>query len=182
MAEMDYSSSKTEAVAVFHSVQSFQAAIDDLMLAGCDIADINVLAHEDTVTSKLGRAYKSTAEFEDHADVPRIGWVPVETIGDAEGAVVGTGIYVPAIAGSLAVAASGGTILGAFAAAVIAGGTGALIGVALARFIGDQHQGSGPPGSFFTSHLLRRPRAGSWQPPVSLTIFSPHVRPCRSGF
>jgi hypothetical protein len=55
----------TEAVAVFHDVKSFQAAIDDLLSAGFDHADINVLAHEDTVTSKLGPSYKSAAEFED---------------------------------------------------------------------------------------------------------------------
>ena len=139
MPDTDYSSSKTEAVAVFHDVQSFQAAIDDLLLVGFDSADINVLAHEDTVTSKLGRAYKSTAEFKDDPDAPRIGCVPVETIGDAEGAVIGAGIYAPAIAGSLAVAASGGTILGAFAAAAIAGGAGGLIGAVLARFIGHEH-------------------------------------------
>ena len=43
------------------------------------------------------------------------------------------------MAGCLAVAASGGTILGAFAVAAIAGGAGGLIGAALARFIGHEH-------------------------------------------
>jgi hypothetical protein len=132
-------STQTEAVAVFHDVSSFQAAIDDLLLAGFDHGDINVLAHEDTVTSKLGREYKSTAEFKDNPEAPRIGFVPEETIGDAEGAVIGAGVYVPAIAGSLAVVASGGTMLGAFAAALIAGGAGGLIGAALARRIGNEH-------------------------------------------
>jgi hypothetical protein len=98
-----------------------------------------VLAHEDTVTSKLGRAYKSTAEFEDDPEAPRIGYVPDETIGDGEGALIGAGIYVPAVIGSLAVVASGGTMLGAFAAAAIAGGAGGLVGAALARFIGHEH-------------------------------------------
>ena len=129
----------TEAVAVFHDVASFQAAIDDLLMAGFDHGDINVLAHEETVTSKLGREYQSTAEFEDNPDAPRIGFVPEETIGDAEGALIGAGVYVPAIAGSLAVVASGGTMLGAFAAAAIAGGAGGLIGAALARRIGNEH-------------------------------------------
>jgi hypothetical protein len=129
----------TEAVAVFHDVASFQAAIDDLLMAGFDHGDINVLAHEETVTSKLGREYQSTAEFEDKPDAPRIGFVPEETIGDAEGALIGAGVYVPAIAGSLAVVASGGTMLGAFAAAAIAGGAGGLIGAALARRIGNEH-------------------------------------------
>ena len=118
----------TEAVAVFHDVPSFQAAIDDLLMAGFDHAEINVLAHEETVKSKLGREYGSTAEFEDDLDAPRMGFVPEETIGDAEGAVIGASVYLPAIAGSLAVAASGGTLLGVFAAAAIAGGAGGLIG------------------------------------------------------
>jgi hypothetical protein len=139
MAGTRNTSTVTEAVAVFHDVPSFQAAIDDLLLAGFDHGDINVLAHEDTVTSKLGREYQSTDEFEDSTEAPRIGFVPEETIGDAEGAVIGAGVYVPAIAGSLAVVASGGTMLGAFAAAAIAGGAGGLIGAALARFIGNEH-------------------------------------------
>jgi hypothetical protein len=130
---------ETEAVAVFHDVPSFQAAIDDLLLAGFDHGDINVLAHAETVTSKLGREYRSTAEFEDNPEAPRIGFVPEESLGDAEGAVIGAGVYVPAIAGSLAVVASGGTMLGAFAAAAIAGSAGGLIGAALAKRIGNEH-------------------------------------------
>ena len=117
MAGTRNTSTVTEAVAVFHDVPSFQAAIDDLLLAGFDHGDINVLAHEDTVTSKLGREYQSTDEFEDSTEAPRIGFVPKETIGDAEGAVIGAGVYVPAIAG----------------------GAGGLIGAALARFIGNEH-------------------------------------------
>ncbi len=139
MTGTGYDSINTEAVAVFHDIQSFQASIDDLLSAGFDHADINALAHEDTVTSKLGRKYKSTAEFEDDPEAPRIGFVPDETIGDAEGAVIGAGVYVPAIVGSLAVVASGGTMLGAFAAAAIVGGAGGLIGAALARFISHEH-------------------------------------------
>ena len=139
MSQSDYNSSRTEAVAVFHDVQSFQAAIDDLLSAGFDGADLNVLAHQDAITAKLGRTYTSTKELMDDPEAPRIGYVPDETIGDAEGAVIGAGVYVPAIAGSLAVVASGGTLLGAIAAAAIAGGAGGLIGAALARFIGHEH-------------------------------------------
>lgn len=138
MSEEAYSS-RTEAVAVFHDVPSFQAAIDDLLLAGFDSADINVLAHADAILTKLGRAYTSTKDFMDDPDAPRIGYVPDETIGDAEGAVIGAGIYIPAIVGSLAVVASGGTLLGAIAAAAVAGGAGGLVGAALARFIGHEH-------------------------------------------
>jgi hypothetical protein len=139
MPETGDSSTNTEAVGVFHDVQSFQAAIDDLLLADFDIVELNVLAHEDAITQKLGRRYKSTAEFEDDPEAPRIGYVPDETIGNAEGAVIGAGIYVPAVIGSLAVVASGGSLLGAFAVAAIAGGAGGIIGAALARLIGYEH-------------------------------------------
>lgn len=139
MPERDYSASRTEAVAVFHEVPAFQAAIDDLLVAGFDSADINVLAHEHAITAKLGRPYTSTKAFMDDPEAPRIGYVPEETIGDAEGAVIGAGIYVPAIVGTLAVVVSGGTLLGAIAAAAIAGGAGGLVGAALARYIGHEH-------------------------------------------
>jgi hypothetical protein len=139
MPDSQYSSSRTEAVAVFHDVRSFEAAIDDLLSAGFDSVDINVLAHQRAVASKLGRAYKSTMEFEDDPEAPRVGYVPDETIGDAEGAVIGAGIYVPAVIGTIAVAASGGTLLAAIAAAAVAGSAGGLVGAALARFIGNEH-------------------------------------------
>jgi hypothetical protein len=139
MPEVAYSTIMTEAVAVFHNVETFQAAIDDLLSAGFDHAEINVLAHEDTVTSKLGPTYTSTAELEDDPEAPRIGYIPNETIGNAEGVVIGAGVYVPAMFGGLAVAASGGTLLGVFAAAAIAGSAGGLLGAALARHIGHEH-------------------------------------------
>ncbi|MGC1347903.1 MAG: hypothetical protein WA863_17830 [Methyloceanibacter sp.] len=139
MPDAAYNSIMTEAVAVFHDVESFEAAIDDLLAVGFDHADINVLAHEDTIASKLGPTHKSTAEFEDDPEVPRIGYIPNETIGNAEGAVIGAGVYVPAMFGGLAVAASGGTLLGVFVAAAVAGGAGGLIAAALARYIGHEH-------------------------------------------
>lgn len=139
MPDAAYNSIMTEAVAVFHDVESFEAAIDNLLAVGFDHADINVLAHEDTIASKLGPTHKSTAEFEDDPEVPRIGYIPNETIGNAEGAVIGAGVYVPAMFGGLAVAASGGTLLGVFVAAAVAGGAGGLIAAALARYIGHEH-------------------------------------------
>jgi hypothetical protein len=139
MPEAAYTLDMMEAVAIFHEVEAFQAAIDELLLAGFDHADINVLAQEDTIASKLGPSYASTAEFEDDPEAPRIAYIPDETIGNAEGAVIGAGVYLPAMFGSFAVAASGGTLLGVFAAAAIAGGAGGLIGAALARHIGHEH-------------------------------------------
>src|SRR5262249_33128319 len=78
MPEAAYSSIMTEAVAVFHDVESFQAPIDDLLPAGFDHADINVLAHEDTIRSKLGPMCISTAEFEDDPDAPASATSPMK--------------------------------------------------------------------------------------------------------
>jgi hypothetical protein len=139
MPDAAYNSIMTEAVAVFHDVESFEAAIDNLLAVGFDHADINVLAHEETIASKLGPTHVSTAEFEDDPEVPRIGYIPNETIGNAEGAVIGAGVYVPSMFGGLAVAASGDTLLGVFVAAAVAGGAGGLIAAALARYIGHEH-------------------------------------------
>lgn len=139
MPDAAYNSIMTEAVAVFHDVESFEAAIDNLLAVGFDHADINVLAHEETIASKLGPTHVSTAEFEDDPEVPRIGYIPNETIGNAEGAVIGAGVYVPSMFGGLAVAASGDTLLGVVVAAAVAGGAGGLIAAALARYIGHEH-------------------------------------------
>lgn len=139
MDEQGYNATQTEAVAVFHDVQSFQSAIDELLSAGFDHAELSVLASETAITTKLGRSYTSTAQFEDDPDVPRIGYVPRESVGDAQGAIIGMAAYVPAIIGSVAVIGSGGTLLGAVAAAALAGGSGAAVGAWLAQLIGSRH-------------------------------------------
>jgi CDP-diglyceride synthetase len=134
-----------------------------------------VLAHKDIIASKLGREYRSTAEFEDNPEAPRIGFVPVETVGGAEGAVIGTGVYVPAIAGSLAVVASGGTMLGAIAAAAIAGGAGGLIGAAVARRIGSKPSPQGGGMELAAMQCPIYPRA----PNLAYTWY--HPRPLRGA-
>lgn len=139
MEERGYNATQTEAVGVFHDVSSFQAAIDDLLSAGFDHAELSVLASEPAIMSKLGREYKTTTEFEDDPDVPRIGYVPRESVGDAQGAIIGISAYIPAIVGSIAVIGSGGTILGAVAAAALAGGSGAAVGAWLALLVGSRH-------------------------------------------
>jgi hypothetical protein len=65
--------------------------------------------------------------------------MPDETLGNAQGGVIATAAYFPAVIGSLVVASSGGTLLGAVAVAAIAGGAGAAVGATLARLIGGTH-------------------------------------------
>jgi hypothetical protein len=129
----------SEAVAVFHTAEALQEAVDKLMDHGFSHAAISVLASEQAIAAKLGRAYQSTTELEEDPDVPRAIYVPDESIGAAQGAVIAAAAYFPAVIGSLAVAASGGTLLGAVAVAAIAGGAGAGAGAVLGRFIGREH-------------------------------------------
>jgi hypothetical protein len=128
-----------EAVAVFDDEAALEAAIDDLSSAGFDRAEISLLAGAATVEEKLGHRFTKVGELEDDAAVPRSYFVSKESLGDAEGALVGGLLYVGAVAAAGAIVASGGTLATAIAAATLAGGTGGLIGAALARLVGDHH-------------------------------------------
>lgn len=139
MPEEDYNKTWTEAVAVFHDAKSLQAAIDELLTKGFDHAELSVLATERAIKDKLGHDYTSTGDLEDNPDVPKVDYVPNESVGNAQGGIIAAAAYFPAVIGSLAVAASGGTLLGAIAVAIIAGGAGATVGAALAKLIGNVH-------------------------------------------
>jgi hypothetical protein len=129
----------SEAVAVFEDAQRLQAAIDELQSSGFDRAELSLLASERAVQEKLSHAYKKVEELEDDASVPRAAYVSVESVGDAEGGLIGGLMYVGAAVATGVVVASGGTLAAAIAAAVAAGGAGTLIGSVLAKLVGDQH-------------------------------------------
>ena len=128
-----------EAVAVFHSADDLQAAIDELLSSGFDRAELNLLAGEDTVAEKLGHLYEKVSDEEDDPNAPRTAYVSPEAFGDAEGGVLGALMYLPAVLASGAVVASGGGLAAAAAAAALGAGGGGLIGSMLARFIGEHH-------------------------------------------
>ncbi|MCP5367204.1 MAG: hypothetical protein H6907_12125 [Hyphomicrobiales bacterium] len=128
-----------EAVGVFASADAMQAAIDELLSSGFDRAEINLLAGEHAVREKLGHLYTRTAEAEDDPAAPRTAYVSPESIGDAEGGVIGALMYLPASLAAGAVVASGGTLAAAAGATALALGAGALVGAALAGVIGDHH-------------------------------------------
>ncbi len=128
-----------EVVGVFHDEARFLAAIDELLSNGFDRAELSLLAGEDSVIEKLGHGYRRVAELEDDARVPRAAYVSTESIGDAEGGVIGLLVYVGATAAAGAILASGGTLAGAVIAAAMAGGAGGAAGTALARLIGKHH-------------------------------------------
>lgn len=128
-----------EAVGVFSTPDTLQEAIDELMSSGFDRADLSLLAAEQTVQQKLGHKYKKVAELEDNATVPRCCYVSTESVGDAEGGIIGGLGYIGATAAAGAIVATGGTLAAAIAAAALAGGAGGVLGSVLAKWVGDRH-------------------------------------------
>jgi len=128
-----------EAVAVFTNAEDLEAAVDELLSSGFARAELSLLAAADTVRKQLSHAFLSIRELEDEADVPVTAYVARESVGDAEGAVVGGLMYVGAFLGLGPVLASGGTIGAAILAAVIGGGGGTALGALIARFLGQSH-------------------------------------------
>ncbi|MEH6758150.1 MAG: hypothetical protein V7676_11605 [Parasphingorhabdus sp.] len=128
-----------EAVGVFQSEKNLQSAIDDLLSHGFDRSEISLLAPITAVEEKLGGQFKKVAELEDNSAVPTTAYIPVESIGDAEGAIIGSLIYLGAFAGLVPVIASGGTLAAAALAVALAGGGGGAIGTILAKIVGQHH-------------------------------------------
>lgn len=128
-----------EAVGVFDNPESLQEAIDELLQSGFDRAELSLLASEKAVDEKLGHHYDKVKELEDDRTVPRTAYVSTESIGDAQGGLIGGLMYVGATAAAGAIVMTGGTLAAAIAAAAVAGGTGGLIGSILAKWVGD-HQ------------------------------------------
>ena len=128
-----------EVVAILHSPEDLEAAIDELLRSGFDRAEISLLAGEHAVEEKMHHRYKRAPALADDPRAPRAAFVSTAAIGDAQGALIGGLFYVGATLTLGAVVASGGALSAALAAATLAGGTGGLIGALLARRVGRHH-------------------------------------------
>jgi hypothetical protein len=128
-----------EVVGVFHTAENLESAIDELLSSGFDRAELSLLASEDAVATKLGGYYSPASEMADDPAVPRAAFVSTAAIGDAEGGLIGGLAYVGATVAVGAVVMSGGALAATIAAAILAGGTGGLIGSALAQWVGHHH-------------------------------------------
>jgi hypothetical protein len=128
-----------EAVGVFNDADSLQAALDDLQINGFARHEISVLSSDKTIEEKLGHIYKRVEEAEDDPEAPRTIFVPIESIGDAEGALIGTPLYIAVAATAAVTVASGGTLFGTILAITAAGAVGAGIGDILASFVAKHH-------------------------------------------
>ncbi len=139
MSEASNTQTVREAVGIFHDADTMQKAIDTLLSNGFAPGEVSLLAGEDAVREKLGHMYRRVEATEDDPEIPRQAYIPPETLGDAEGAVVGGLLYVGAVAAAGAVVASGGTLAAVIGAAAAAGAGGGVIGAVLARLIEKRH-------------------------------------------
>lgn len=134
-----YAESTHEAVGVFESAEGFQAATDELLSSGFDRADLSFLASEHAVEEKLGHLYRRTEELEDDPRVPRVAYLSVDAIGDAQGALIGSLMFVGAVGTAGAMVAAGGALAGTILAAAALGGAGGLIGSTLGKLVAEHH-------------------------------------------
>ncbi len=109
-----------EAVGVFHDVESFEAAIDELMRSGFHRSDISLLANDKDVENKLGHKYRRTTELEDDADAPRASYIDEESIVEGKSVIVNGLAYVGAIGTVALIISSGGSLAWAIAGGYIA--------------------------------------------------------------
>jgi len=125
-----------ELVGIFRTREALEDAVDALLLAGFDRADIELMASVDAVREKLGGIYAPAEELADIPGVPRRAFLAREDVTLPLAPRAGILTYVGATAAALGIVASGGALAAAAVAAAaggaIAGGFGALI----ARVIG----------------------------------------------
>ena len=128
-----------EAVGVFHTAAEMEAAIEELEENGFDRAEISLLASQEAVHEKLGHAYADAKSLEDSTLAPRTAFVSTESVGDAEGALLGGLMYVGALVAAGAVVASGGSFGALLAATAVGTASGGIVGGALAALVGEKH-------------------------------------------
>lgn len=104
-----------EAVGVFHTEETLQAAVDDLLTHGFDRADLSLLASNKVIRENFGHTFTPVTVLEDSTAVPTTAYISTESMGDAEGGVIGGLLYVGALATFIPILASGGAISAATA-------------------------------------------------------------------
>jgi hypothetical protein len=126
-----------EVAGVFRAREPLEAAVEALLLAGFDRADIDLMAGIDAVRQRLGTVYVPAEDLADVPDAPRQAFVAREDMTGMLAGAAGILSFIGATAATFGVVASGGALAAAVAAAAAggvatAGGAGALI----ARFLG----------------------------------------------
>jgi len=129
-----------EAVGVFDSFETLQAAIYDQRNTGFSREDISLLGRQEVLEEKLGKAYWRSADLEDNPNAPRAAFVSEEAIGELEGAITGGFFFLGSAIAMAAMLTPVSTLAASIAAIAIGGSPGAVIGALLARRVGQHHK------------------------------------------
>ncbi|SFO18766.1 hypothetical protein SAMN04487859_11870 [Roseovarius lutimaris] len=129
-----------EAVGVFDSFETLQAAIYDLRMSGFSRYDISLLGSKEAMTEKLGSAFWQAAELEDNPDAPRAAFISEEAMGELEGAIAGGFFFLGSVIAMAAMLTPVSTLAASIAAIAIGGGPTAVIGALLARRVDKHHK------------------------------------------
>ena len=129
-----------EAVGVFDTFDDLQRAFYDLRMVGFSRYDISLLARQEVLQEKLGRAYWRAADLEDDPEAPRAAFVSEEAIGDLEGAIAGGFFFLGSVIAMTAMLTPASALGASIAAVAIGGSPAAVVGTLLARRVGKNHK------------------------------------------
>jgi hypothetical protein len=125
-----------EVTGVFASRDSANPAVDDLLLAGFDRADIDTVAEDDRLRKQIGEIPVPAVELADVPDGPRQEVVePEDMVGVFALCVAVTGCL-GAMFGAISAISLGGTTAPTILAAIVAGAVGCGVGFLIARRLG----------------------------------------------
>lgn len=125
-----------EVVAVFNDAETLEAAVNDLDKAGFVQTNMSIMADAKAVAEKLGHRFEPVEEMEDDPKVPRRAFVDRSDRAVEESIAIGLPLYIGAMAGAVAVVASGGAAAMVALAATGGGALGGGLGALFARSIG----------------------------------------------
>jgi hypothetical protein len=127
-----------EVAGVFDTREALEEAVEALLFAGIDRADIDVMAGLETVQKKLGGIYVPAEDLADRPEAPRRAFIARYELNGALAGIAGLLTYVGATAAAFAVVASGGALALAVAAAALGGAATGALGLLTARAVGER--------------------------------------------
>jgi len=129
-----------EAVGVFDTFETLQAAFYDLRTVGFHHSDISLLGSQTAIEEKLGKSFWQAPDLEDDPHAPRAHFVSEEAMGELEGAIAGGFFFVGSYIAMLALLTPASTLAASLAAIAIGGTPSAVIGTLLARRTDKHHR------------------------------------------
>lgn len=129
-----------EVTGIFPSLNKATPAVDDLLLAGFDRAEIDVVAEGDALRQRTGGVSVPAVDLAEKPGVPRREFVAPEDTAAIFAICAGIMACLGAMCGALAVMGSGGSTMRVIFATVLGGVVGGGLGLLIARLLGRRWQ------------------------------------------